>query len=361
MQPLTDDLLRWYRRERRAMPWRSDPTPYKVWISEIMLQQTQVATVVPYFERWIEAFPDALSLSQAPIDDVLAKWSGLGYYRRAHLIHRAAGLLVEKHGGQLPRDLEALLAMPGVGRYTAGAIASIAFNLPAPILDGNVMRVLSRVFIVEGNPRKGQANARLWDLAQGLIPDGEARDFNQSLMELGALVCSPRKPDCQGCPISDHCRAFAEDRVAALPELPKRKKKRPMFVATALLSDGPAGQYLLVKRPSEGLFGGLFETPGVVLDGLPAPGEARRRLAEHLSSLGIEATLDGKLEPVDHTLTHIQMKIQPFTARLDSARPRLGAGARWVRVDELDDQPLSSATRKVIARLRAAAQGSLDF
>ena len=365
MAQLSSALVAWFRVHQRDLPWRRDPAPYRVWISEIMLQQTQVVTVVPYFERWMAAFPRVEALAAAPIEEVLAQWSGLGYYRRAHLLHRAAGEVVEAHGGALPEDLKGLLGLPGIGRYTAGAIASIAHNVPAPIVDGNVIRVLSRIFAVEGDPRARPASERLWSLAEALIPEGQARDFNQSLMELGALVCTPRKPRCGECPASAWCEALATDRVEVLPQPPRRQKKRPMFTAIALLRDPDTGHYLLLQRPTEGLFGGLFECPTLEIEAPPTGvteglGAVREALEAYLAALGVEASIGASLGRVSHTLTHIQLTIQPFRAELRALRKPLPETARWVAPKALDVQPLSNAFRKVLAvAFSDDAQGSL--
>ncbi len=361
MAELSEALLAWFKDHQRTLPWRSDPTPYKVWISEIMLQQTQVATVVPYFERWIDAFPDVDALARAPIEEVLTLWSGLGYYRRAHSLHAAAQAIARDHAGRLPDTLDGLLGLPGVGRYTAGAIASIAFELPAPIVDGNVIRVLCRLFAIDEDPRATPTQRRLWALAESLIPPDRARDFNQSLMELGALVCTPRAPACASCPLADRCRALALDRVDALPRPPQRKPRRLMAVAAALVVDPEADRCLLLQRPEGGLFGGLFEFPTVEL--VDPVDEASRRVAldDHLRALGLSVDLGQARPSLTHTLTHILLTCHPFEARLIGSPPAsLPQPFRWVAPDDLDAQPLSSATRKLIAAaLRPPDQGDL--
>ncbi len=354
MTEVSQGLLGWYRAHRRTLPWREEPTAYRVWVSEIMLQQTQVVTVIPYFERWMAAFPDVQTLADAPIDDVLALWSGLGYYRRAHMLHRAARVVVDHHDGALPDTLDGLLSLPGVGRYTAGAIASIAFNLPAPIVDGNVIRVLCRLEGIETDPREGATNKRLWSLAEALIPEGQARDFNQSMMELGALVCSPRNPDCQGCPVSKWCQALATDQVAKLPLKVKRKAKRPMALACAMVQQADTGRFLLVQRPDKGLFAGLWEFPSVEVERLPSVTQGDRQvrgaLAEHLTSMGLEVSLGASVSRLQHILTHIRLTVQPFEATCTKAPAQMGPTVRWVERDELDGQPLSAATRKLVQR-----------
>lgn len=353
-------LLAWYRVHQRSLPWRQTPTPYRVWISEIMLQQTQVATVIPYFERWMARFPDVRALASAPTEDVLALWSGLGYYRRAHLLHKAARQLVAHHDGQLPTSVEGLLTLSGVGRYTAGAIASIAFNQQAPIVDGNVIRVLCRIFGIDGDPRGGPNQKRLWALAEALIPQGQARDFNQSMMELGALVCAPRNPRCQTCPAASWCVALTEDRVAQLPQPPKRKKRRRMVLAVALLRDPQSERYLLLQRPDEGLFAGLWELPSSELAALPrvTDGDApyREALASKLEAMAVSATIGASLGRHEHVLTHIKMIVHPMVATLDASAPPLGPAARWVSPEALSSMPLSALTRGLVERHIVASE-----
>lgn len=352
---LAQALLGWYRVHQRTLPWRQTPTPYRVWVSEIMLQQTQVVTVIPYFERWMARFPDVRALAEASTEDVLALWSGLGYYRRAHFLHKAARQLVAHHDGQLPESVEGLLTLSGVGRYTAGAIASIAFNRRAPIVDGNVIRILCRIFGIDGDPRGGANQKRLWALAEALIPEGQARDFNQSMMELGALVCSPRNPDCQSCPASRWCVALAEDRIAQLPQPPRRKKRRRMVLAVGLLRDPLTGHVLLLQRPDEGLFAGLWEMPSAELATLPrvTDGDApyQEALTKALEGMGVSATLGASLGRHEHVLTHIKMIVHPMVATLHSSTPPpLGPAARWVAPEALSSLPLSALTRGLVER-----------
>jgi A/G-specific adenine glycosylase len=214
-------LLAWYAREQRDLPWRRTRDPYAIWISETMLQQTQVATVIPYWTRWLHRFPTVVALAQAPLDDVLKAWQGLGYYARARNLHRAAQVIVEKHGGVFPTRLEDVLALPGVGRYTAGAVCSIAFDQDVPIVDANVIRVLCRVFGVRGDPKSTKSQAELWRLAEALIPPGQARPFNQAMMELGALVCH-QAPRCGVCPVRERCVAYQSGDPTGLPEFAPR-------------------------------------------------------------------------------------------------------------------------------------------
>lgn len=247
-------LLRWFDRHKRDLPWRCEPRdPYHVWLSEVMLQQTQVATVIPYFERWVRRFPTIADLAAAPLDEVLKLWEGLGYYARARNLHAAAQIIMRDYGGQLPRTVDELMALPGIGRYTAGAIASLAFGARAPVLDGNVRRVLSRAFGL-----RRPAEAELWALAESLLPRRRAGMFNEALMELGATICAPRAPRCSACPLRAMCQAYAGGDPEAYPAKPARRTTPHHEVLTAVVVDGD-GRVLLGQRPQHGLLGGLWE------------------------------------------------------------------------------------------------------
>lgn len=314
---IREDLVAWYREHHRRLPWRDEPTAYRVWISEIMLQQTRVATVIDYFERFMQRFPSVAVLADAPIDDVLALWSGLGYYSRARNLHRAARVIVDEHEGTLPRALDALLALPGVGRYTAGAIASAAFGLPAPIVDGNVIRVFSRLFDMEGDVTQAATKSDLWSLAAHLVCTDDPSAFNQAVMELGATVCAPTAPRCGACPVASVCRARRRGTVLERPV--KRAKKPPvpvtmMAVVPRLASD----EVWLRKRPGDGLFGGMWEPLLASWDQEAAPecADAAALVAE----AGLPAA--GRLERSDsvrHVLSHRDMTVHVFAAHIEAA------------------------------------------
>lgn len=345
-------LLGWYEVHQRALPWRSAPSPYRVWISEVMLQQTRVATALPYFARWMARFPDVEALARAPLEEVLEVWSGLGYYQRARTLHRAAQELVASRGGQLPEDLEGLLALPGVGRYTAGAIASIAYELPAPIVDGNVIRVLCRIFGLEGDPRASPLHERLWALAEALIPPGRARDFNQSLMELGALVCSPRGPSCGACPVAEVCVARQQGRAEELPQRKPKRAPRPVLWGAAVLERGQ-GEWLMAQRPAEGLFGGLWELPTAEVGESPDDPSAARAcgeaLRERLRALGFVVEVGEALRPVVHLLTHLRLTFLPVRVRVvGEVAATAPAPTQWVSASQVEGLALSSAMRRVI-------------
>ncbi len=319
-------LLRWYRRHHRALPWRRTRDPFRVWVSEVMLQQTQVATATPYYRRFLSRFPDVRSLAAARVDDVLAAWSGLGYYRRARHLHEAARVVVREHGGRVPSDPAAFAALPGVGRYTAGAVLSIGFGEKLPVLDGNVARVLAR-WTARPLQAKRPADARtLWGLAGRLVAEPPASaspgDWNQALMELGAVVCTPRAPRCGACPVHAGCRAFALGRPEAFPPAAPRRGTERVRRAVAILKRGGR---LLVARRAGSLLDRLWEPPGVELaDGEPAA----PALSDRLAALGVRARLEDTGLRVRHAITHRAIEVE-----LWSGGPvrgvRAGAALRW--------------------------------
>jgi A/G-specific adenine glycosylase len=352
-------LLAWIARGRRDLPWRRRRDPYAVWISEVMLQQTQVATVVSYFERWLARFPDVTALAAAPLDDVLKAWEGLGYYARGRNLHRAAQQIVAQHGGQIPSARNALLALPGIGRYTAGAILSLAFGQAEPVLDGNVKRVLCRLFDIADDPREAGTEKRLWEWATALVrdaPDGAAGDLNEALMELGALVCVPAAPDCPVCPLDDLCLAHARGVEAERP-VKVVKARTPHYDVTAAVIADEAGRYLIVQRPPEGLLGGLW--------GFPGSDKETRRVSENPSgladclaaalqdSLGIEVAVGAALLPIQHAYTHFRITLHPFRCQLLSGAPQGDryTASRWVSPAELGDYAFPVTDRKIIRSL----------
>jgi A/G-specific adenine glycosylase len=339
----------WYRRHRRDLPWRRRRDAYAIWVSEIMLQQTRVATVVPYFQRWMRRFPDVAALAAAPLERVLKAWEGLGYYSRARNLHRAARKLVADFGGALPADTRRLRALPGIGRYTAGAIASIAFGLDEPVLDGNVTRVLCRVFRIRRRPTEAGVRRRLWSLARRLIPTGQAGLFNQALMDLGATLCTPRSPRCLICPLRDVCLACVHGEQAQLPRRAARKQVPHHDVLAALLQE--RGRVLLARRPTEGLLGGLWELPGGRLETGRMSPAALRRIGR--AAVGIELIVGPLLGRFDHAFTHFRMTLHVFACRRDGGRARpIGyAACKWLRRAELDAVPLATLHRRALRAL----------
>ena len=351
-------LAAWYHTRRRQLPWREDPTPYRVWVSEIMLQQTQVATVIPYFERFVAAFPDVASLARADEQDVLGLWAGLGYYRRCRHLHAAARDMVERFDARVPDVLSDLLSLPGVGRYTAGAIASIAFDQVTPVLDGNVARVLSRLLALETAVDAAPGQRALWSAAAALVDPADPSSHNQAMMELGALVCSPRTPGCGACPVRSCCVAAAADEPERFP-LKKPRRKPAIALAVAGLVRDVEGRVLLARRPDDVLLGGLWELPG----GEIAPAASRKReLARWLAErAGLAADVGPHLASIEHVFTHRHLTVEVFAASRVAAEPRVAIAwytdSRWLSPAELASVPLSRLTRKVLDAVGYDAAG----
>jgi A/G-specific adenine glycosylase len=346
-------LLGWYRRHRRDMPWRRTRDPYRVWVSEVMLQQTQVATATPYYERFVARFPGLRDLASAPLDDVLAAWAGLGYYRRARHLHEAARAVVREHGGRVPAEPGAFASLPGVGRYTVGAVLSIGFGARLPVLDGNVARVLAR-WTARPLQVKRPADAKLlWDMAAALVAEGPGAkhpgDWNQALMELGATVCTPRAPRCADCPVRRGCRAFALGTPDAFPPAAARRAPERVRRAVAILARGGR---LLVARREGALLDRLWEPPGVDL----GPREdAAASLEARLGSLGVRAALSDSGTRVRHTITHRAIEVELWLARAKGPL-RAGEALRWAD-PAARDLALTALARRAWAALGAAARG----
>jgi len=347
-------LAAWWEEHKRDMPWRRSlaaASPYAIWISEVMLQQTRVATVAGYYERFLGRFPDVAALAAAPLDDVLKAWEGLGYYSRARNLHRAAKAVVRRFGGRLPRTLAELRSLPGVGAYTAGAIASIAFGLDEPVVDGNVARVCVRLFAIADDPTRTPARKKLWSLARQLIPPGKAGLFNQALMDLGATVCTPRQPGCLICPLRDVCAARAAGKQDRLPRKAPRKPLPHHDIAAGVIRK--RGRILIDRRPPEGLLGGLWEFPGGKVEPGESPAEALVR--EVREELGVEVAVGRPIAKINHAYTHFRITLHVFECRHVSGRPRaLQCDAwKWVPPGELDRYAFPRANQKVIELLRA--------
>jgi len=296
-------LLAWFATDgRRDLPWQRDRAPYRVWISEVMLQQTQVAAAIPYFEAFTRRFPDVRSLAEARLDEVLHLWSGLGYYARARNLHRAAQAVMARHGGRFPRDLESVMALPGIGRSTAGAILALSGGERHPILDGNVKRVLARQFGVEGYPGEAAVEARLWALADACMPSGRLAEYTQAIMDLGATVCTRSRPACLLCPVNDSCVARAESREHELPAR-RLRAKRPRREAWLVVAMRGGHKVLLERRPPSGIWGGLWGLPE-----FPTRAHALQWCGEHLSGAG----RPHPAEPVRHAFSHFEYEMRPL-------------------------------------------------
>lgn len=348
--PLASRLLAWYAEHSRKLPWRELPDPYAVWISEIMLQQTRVETVTAYYERWMQRFPTLQSVADASLQEVLAQWEGLGYYSRARNLHRAAQIVMEEYGGELPADLEALRELPGIGAYTAGAIASIAFRIDAAALDGNIRRVLSRVFNVSEPARSPAGERRLWNLAIANLPPGRAGDYNQALMDLGSQVCTPRNPDCPNCPIQDDCQAYAlgiqEERPVRTP-----KPAVPHYLVTAAVIES-GGEVLITQRPLDKLLGGLWEFPGGKVEaGETLEDSLQREIHEELEA---EIRVGEPFGVYQHAYTHFRVTLHAFRCTLvngSQPRPVQVHDLRWTPIEELPNFPMGKLDRQIATRL----------
>ena len=339
-------LLAWYGKVGRDLPWRRSRDPYRIWLSEIMLQQTGVAAVIPYYERFLTAFPDVATLAAAPVEEVIELWAGLGYYSRARNLHAAARQVVAVHGGSFPRSLDALRALPGVGRSTAGAILSIAFDTAAPILDGNVRRVLCRLFAWQDDPRAAAAEKQLWSWAEALTPPDRPHDYAQAIMDLGATCCTPHSPACARCPLEVLCRARA---LGLEQELPRRRAKKgvPTQIQIALLLER-SGRFLVRRRPLSGMLAGLWEFPsaGVPQGGEPAPAAAR--LLRELGGAGAPEFAGG----VRHVYSHFKLDLHLFRAATpDTLQVAEEGESRWLFPDELAAWPLHGAHKKALPLL----------
>ena len=347
-------LLAWFRREQRALPWRKDRDPYRVWISEAMLQQTRVAAVIPYFERFVRRFPDVRALADAPLDDVLAHWSGLGYYRRARMLHRTAQTIVARHAGCFPAARAELIELPGIGPYTAGAIASIAFDAREPLVDGNVARVFARLFGLAGDPSTKRFQDDLWARAAALLPRTRgAGEWNQALMELGALVCTPREPRCAECPLRAHCVALREGNVALLPELAARRK--PIDVELCVLVVRSRARWLVERRDATGRMAGLWQFP-TIERGSDGAGSTRlfpRRWPSPVTELAGEP-----LAALRHSITHHRIRIEVRAGELRSQT--LPENWRWCTELELGRMALTGMTRKVLASVIASSSARVQ-
>ncbi|MCB1742505.1 MAG: A/G-specific adenine glycosylase [Gammaproteobacteria bacterium] len=326
-------LLDWWDRHgRKDLPWQLDPTPYRVWVSEIMLQQTQVATVIDYYQRFMQRFPDALALARAPLDEVLGLWSGLGYYARARNLHRAAQLVAERFEGELPTTLEPLMSLPGIGRSTAAAILALSGDQPHAILDGNVKRVLARLHAIEGHPSDSRVLNRLWALSESHTPKRRAGNYTQAIMDLGATLCTRRKPTCLLCPAHGLCAAHQQGLVDTIPA-PRPKKALPTRVTRFLVVRDRNGHYLLERRPSPGIWGGLWCFPECEPEQDWQAGLRER--------FGLCADSSQALSTLQHGFTHFRLDIQPLLVEVKAAprdaRVAEGERYRWVAPARIAD------------------------
>ncbi|HAI10147.1 MAG TPA: A/G-specific adenine glycosylase [Phycisphaerales bacterium] len=339
-------LLKWYDGNGRNMPWRSripqTPNSYHVLLSEAMLQQTQVATVIDYFNRFITAFPTVHDLADADEQQVLKLWEGLGYYRRARNLHACAKMIVDQHDGIVPNTVDALLKLPGVGRYTAGAIASIAYGVAAPILDGNVVRVLSRWFAITDSTDDKHVKEQLWQLAEQLVPTQRAGDFNQAMMDLGAMICTPKSPACLTCPMAKMCSAYDQGIAETLPKRTPRTK--PTTVTHHVVSIERKGQYLFTQRPASGLWSNMWQMPTL------EESNEKELVLQVKSQLGLDVSDLQKVQNFKHQTTHRTITFTHWHAGEVSGRLKSGVG-QWRKLDQLEDLPLANPQSKVVTFL----------
>ena len=348
-------LLAQWDKGHADLPWRSSRDPYRIWISEIMAQQTQLGTVIPYYHRWLDRFPTVQALAEAPLDDVLKMWEGLGYYSRARNLHAAAQQVVHEFEGALPPDGAGLQKLKGIGRYTAGAIASICYEEPVPVLDGNVIRVLTRLFDITQDVTQTKTKTALWDLAGELVPEKRPGDYNQALMELGQTTCTPKKPSCHLCPLATLCQAKAVGTQLERPVKPPRKKTPHYDVAAGVIweTEIGTGRLLIAQRPLDGLLGGLWEFPGGKQEANETlPQTLVREIKEELD-ISIEVPQKHPFTVIKHAYTHFKITLHTFHAIYqDGTIQHLGVNNHaWVTLEELDAYAFAVTDQKIIQAL----------
>lgn len=349
MQKIQKNLLAWYYTNKRDLPWRKTRSPYKIWVSEIMLQQTRVETVIPYYFRFLDLFPHIKNLAEADLQQALKVWEGLGYYSRVRNMHKAAKVIVEKYHGKFPETFAEIVKLPGIGRYTGGAIASIAFQEPVPVVDGNVKRVLARFFEIEMEINSTNAKKRFWELATELVSKDTPGDFNQALMELGATVCLPKNPMCDSCPIAFECRAKQKKRQEQLP-IKNKKAPTPHYQIGAGLI-WRDGKLLITRRQENGLLGGLWEFPG----GKQKKNETiqecvRREIKEELS---VQVIVENHFMTVKHAYSHFRITLDIFNCQWISGEPecKVCSDFYWVTVEQLSTFPFPKANKRIVHKL----------
>jgi A/G-specific adenine glycosylase len=347
---LRRDLLIWYSRNKRDLPWRHTRDPYRVWISEVMLQQTQVNTVIPYFNRFVEKYPDLRSLSNASLDDVLKSWEKMGYYARARNLHKAAGRVLAEMNGEIPDDTAVFRTLPGVGEYINAAVMSIAFGKPLAVVDGNVKRVLARLFSIEA-PVNHSSSAKIFrEKAGDLLDEENPGDFNQAMMELGATVCTPSNPRCDTCPVRRYCRACLAGEQDRLPVRQKRKKTPRYHIAVGVVRKDD--RILITRRKPSGLLGGLWEFPGGKIKRGELPEEACRREIEEEVSLSVE--VNDLIIHVDHAYSHFKIAVDVFDCRYEAGTVELDGPTdyRWILLEETADYPFPAVNHKIFPYLK---------
>jgi A/G-specific adenine glycosylase len=348
-----EQLLSWYGDNKRTLPWRENQDPYRVWVSEIMLQQTRVDTVIPYFERFTELFPTLQDLANADEEKVLKAWEGLGYYSRVRNLQTAVKEVCKSYGGKVPDTPREIASLKGVGPYTAGAILSIAYGVPEPAVDGNVMRVLSRILLIEDDISKPKTRILFENAVRELISHEDPSSFNQAMMELGALICTPRSPACLLCPMRELCKGFEEGKQNELPvKLGKTKVRKTKMTAGILI--GKDGRFLIHKRPSEGLLANMFEFPNTEYIGETKNAETEALIGYLDENIGVNALLEEKAGYIEHVFSHLKWEINIWQGTIGNCPEELPPGWKWVTIDELDGYPFPVSHQKIIRLIKEA-------
>ncbi|GLX79495.1 A/G-specific adenine glycosylase [Thalassotalea insulae] len=344
-QYFSDNILSWFHQQgRKHLPWQQNKTPYRVWISEIMLQQTQVATVIPYYQRFMASFPTINDLANADEDNVLHHWTGLGYYARARNLHKAAKIIRDQYQGQFPQDIEQVVALPGIGRSTAGAILSLSLKQHHAILDGNVKRVLARYYLVEGHNAQAKFEKALWPIAEQLTPKEEVENYNQAMMDIGAMVCTRTKPLCEQCPVNDGCLAYAGNEQANFPQ--KKPKKTTPVKQTIMLIPRVENQVLMEKRPPAGIWGGLYCFLELA---------DKNAINETLTDLGLTLEKTTQLTEFRHTFSHFHLDIEPILVDCAISANNLvnePADFNWYKLDDINTVGLAASSCKILDEIK---------
>ena len=344
-------LLKWYKKNKRDLPWRKTRDPYAIWVSEIMLQQTQVATVIPYYQRFLKVFPTVRHLAKADLSKVLKVWEGLGYYSRARNLHRASQVVRNRFHGIIPDNLKDLLSLPGIGRSTAGAILSFAFQKEAPILDGNAKRVISRLFAVSYNPAEGKTEDRLWKISESLIPKGFSNPFNQALMDLGSMLCTPREPRCSECPLRDLCKGYLSGKPESYP--PRAIKKRIPHITGFSAVIHKDGKVFINQRPPSGLLGGLWEFPNWRIEEKQRS-RLRARLRNYIKKdMGMNSEVKEFIGTFRQTYSHFKLTLQVFSYLHLHGKTK----GKWVSIQDLHLFPMSRIHRRIAEKLDGETRG----
>jgi len=354
----SDNLLQWYRLQRRDLPWRRTSDPYKIWLSEVMLQQTRVDTVIPYYHRFLKSFPTLSSLANAEQQDVLKCWEGLGYYSRGRNFHQAAKHVVANFDGEIPNEYDSFLSLKGVGPYTAAAVLSIAFGKKYAVVDGNVIRVITRYLGIEDDIRSSQVKKMVQDFADTLIPEDHPGDFNQALMELGAIVCKPTVPLCDNCPVSTHCVAYNSAKTDVIPYKSKAKKIPHFDIGVGLIIN-QKNNILIALRPNEGMLGGMWEFPG-------GKNEKKESLEETVyrelkEELGVDVKVYGKFKMIKHIYSHFKISLHAYWCSIIDGVPQPNSSQeiKWVTLDKIDQFPFPKANKSLIKDLQSLENGDL--